>query len=273
MGVPVVKFGNKALSAKASSMGSFDFLETLGLALPPHVSLEAQHRLFQSSNLWFLFAPMVYPQLALLQGWRKAFGKPTVFNALGPMLNPMNPQYHWHGVAQPAMASMLKGLAEMLTSHPTSHHPICQRWAWHTTTLNPASAVAFPAYLDEASPEGECHTLAFGETPLGQTTGQDTWKAYTQSLQHQGSPALLPPLLTLDAKLKAFYACLQGTSNTTYTGWQNTVWLNVTGCLWHSGKANTLEEAQEQCRHQVMSGNAYAWYEDVLKPQFLALTD
>lgn len=105
-GLKVAKFGNRAAQ---SNCGSFDLLEAIGIsaALPPHAVPEV----IEETGLVFLFAPQFYPALARLAPVRKAIGKRTVFNSIGPLLNPIVPEFRVMGVsdasAQPAIAEFL----------------------------------------------------------------------------------------------------------------------------------------------------------------------
>ena len=50
-------------------------------------------------GLAFLFAPQYYPGLARLAPIRKSIGKRTIFNSIGPLLNPVRPYYRVMGVS------------------------------------------------------------------------------------------------------------------------------------------------------------------------------
>ncbi len=109
-GVPTLKFGNRAAT---SPSGSFDFLEGLGLPLN-QLSAKAGNAL-EATGLGFLFAPDVYPSLKPLAQLRRQFGKPTVFNFLGPLLNPLQPAFRVMGCSS---ARMMPLLADVLKNQP-----------------------------------------------------------------------------------------------------------------------------------------------------------
>ena len=95
MGVHVVKHGSRAAS---SLCGSADLLEALGMDLArPQDQVEAD---LARSRFAFLFAPRYHPVLGRMVPIRKALGVPTVFNMLGPLLNPARPEYQVLGVAK-----------------------------------------------------------------------------------------------------------------------------------------------------------------------------
>ncbi len=83
LGVKVAKHGNKAASGR---FGSFDLLEELAveIELDPKV-LEAK---FAASNLAFIYARNFHPSMKYFAEARQRFAKPTIFNILGPLLNP-----------------------------------------------------------------------------------------------------------------------------------------------------------------------------------------
>jgi len=101
-GLKVTKFGNRAASNRS---GSFDLLDQLaiGAVLP----LQALPEVLEKTNLAFLFAPQFYPTLATLAPLRRLFGKPTVFNYIGPLLNPASPSYRLIGVPDQAIQTLV----------------------------------------------------------------------------------------------------------------------------------------------------------------------
>ncbi|GAA5996339.1 hypothetical protein JCM5350_005703 [Sporobolomyces pararoseus] len=87
-GVRVFKHGNKAAT---SSSGSADILLSLGCpvtTLPP----QSISRLSKTSPFLFLFAPLYHPAMVHLAPIRKQLPFPTIFNALGPLINPVKPK-------------------------------------------------------------------------------------------------------------------------------------------------------------------------------------
>lgn len=82
-GLPIAKHGNRAVSSRS---GSFDVLEALQVSLSqsPDAALES----LANFNLTFLFAPAFQPAFRDLAPIRKALGFRTIFNLLGPLLNP-----------------------------------------------------------------------------------------------------------------------------------------------------------------------------------------
>jgi anthranilate phosphoribosyltransferase len=90
-GVPVMKHGNRGITSKC---GSADLLAALGynLAAPP---VKLQHSLRQLGYVFF-FAPNFHPAFKHVAAVRKelaASGRRTVFNFLGPLINPGRPAH------------------------------------------------------------------------------------------------------------------------------------------------------------------------------------
>jgi anthranilate phosphoribosyltransferase len=93
-GVKVAKFGNRA---SRSGAGSADLLEALGIPLDLPAARVAD--VIERAGVAFLFAPHYYPGLKRLAPARKAAGQPTVFNHIGPLLNPISPEFRLLGIA------------------------------------------------------------------------------------------------------------------------------------------------------------------------------
>lgn len=97
-GVKVAKHGNRSASSKT---GSADVLEALGLNL--NASPEKAQEAVEAVGITFLFAPDWHPALKAIAPLRKTLKVRTVFNLLGPLLNPFDPTGQVVGVNQPAL--------------------------------------------------------------------------------------------------------------------------------------------------------------------------
>ena len=97
-GVPVAKHGNRAITSKS---GSADVLEALGI--PLDLSPEAAARAIEEVHFAFLFAPRFHPAfkgIAPVRALCAERGQRTVFNRLGPLLNPARPSAQLLGVSR-----------------------------------------------------------------------------------------------------------------------------------------------------------------------------
>ncbi len=108
-GVPVVKHGNRSISSRS---GSADALAALGLPMP--LDADAAVRCLASTGFTFLFAPYYHPAMKHIAPVRQALGVRTVFNVLGPLVNPAEPPFHVIGAASEELAELMaETLAEM----------------------------------------------------------------------------------------------------------------------------------------------------------------
>lgn len=96
-GVPVAKHGNRAASSKA---GAADTLEALGLNLDRAV--ETAEATLSDLGICFLFAAKHHPAMGRIMPIRKAIGRRTIFNLMGPLANPAGVRHQLVGIARPA---------------------------------------------------------------------------------------------------------------------------------------------------------------------------
>jgi anthranilate phosphoribosyltransferase len=92
-GVKVAKHGNRAVSSKS---GSADVLEALGLNLG--APTEKIHQAIAEVGITFLFAPHWHPAMKAVAPIRKSLGIRTIFNLIGPLVNPLLPTTQILGV-------------------------------------------------------------------------------------------------------------------------------------------------------------------------------
>jgi len=108
-GAPIVKHGNRSVSSRS---GSADVLEALGMTLP--ASDDDAASLFEKTGFTFLFAPRHHPALARVMPVRRALGVRTVFNLLGPLVNPIAPRFQVTGAYSVAAARVMAGALAQL---------------------------------------------------------------------------------------------------------------------------------------------------------------
>ena len=100
-GTPMAKHGNKAVTSKC---GSFDLLQRMQVNLPKDAV--AARIEFAKNQLVFLFAPYFHPVMAEVVAARKHFadlGQKTIFNCIGPLLNPARVKRIVAGVFAPEL--------------------------------------------------------------------------------------------------------------------------------------------------------------------------
>ncbi len=144
--IGVVKHGNRGITSKS---GGADVLEALGIRidLPP----EDFCRCVRKTGAGFLFAPLYHPAFkaaAPVRGILAKRGQRTIFNLLGPLLNPVRPEYQLIGVFDenvgPAFAEILNRLGRR------------KAWAVHGKTDTGAG-------MDELSTLGESQIWAMSD--------------------------------------------------------------------------------------------------------------
>jgi anthranilate phosphoribosyltransferase len=111
-GVPVVKHGNIGVT-KIS--GSSDVLGVLGV--PTALSPEQNRIVFEASNLAFFHAPFYHPTFKFIAPLRRKLageGRRTVFNLLGPLINPARPDAQMIGLFKREYVSLFGEVLELL---------------------------------------------------------------------------------------------------------------------------------------------------------------
>ncbi|MDX2080881.1 MAG: anthranilate phosphoribosyltransferase [Terrimicrobiaceae bacterium] len=144
-GSRVVKHGNRGITSRA---GGADVLEALGvsISLPPDRAAAA----LDAAGCCFLFAPAYHPAFKAVAPVRKLLaerGLRSVFNMLGPLLNPARPSFQLAGVYDPRLLETYAGVFELLGRRRT--------WTVHGTTPTGHS-------LDEISPLGRTDVVETG---------------------------------------------------------------------------------------------------------------
>jgi anthranilate phosphoribosyltransferase len=92
-GIKVAKHGNKALTSRC---GSADILKAAGVNT--EATPEKVKKLVEEINIGFIFAPNYHPAMKYAMPARKEIGIRTIFNLLGPIVNPANNTHHLMGV-------------------------------------------------------------------------------------------------------------------------------------------------------------------------------
>ncbi len=92
-GQRMAKHGNRAVSSKS---GAADFFENLGINIM--ASPEKTAQLIEKTGFGFLMAPVYHSAMRFAAPVRKALGVKTIFNIMGPLLNPAGAEYEVLGV-------------------------------------------------------------------------------------------------------------------------------------------------------------------------------
>ena len=228
-GVTVAKHGNRAVTSQA---GSADVLETLGVRIDL-TPVEAARSL-REQNFAFFFAPAYHPAFKHIAPARKLCaerGQRTIFNLLGPLLNPVRPSAMLAGVPQPELC---KPLARVLQSLGVRRAMVV------------CGKVPAVGYLDELSTLGE-NTIAefYQEHGFAVSTGLP--EAF--SLQR----ATLADLLGGDRQANAeiIRRILRGDERGPK---RDAVLLNAAAALFVAGKTKSLVEGWNLADETIDSG-------------------
>lgn len=111
-GSPVLKHGNRAITSQS---GSADFLSAWGIRMDTEPVLLRQA--ISELNFCFFFAPAFHPAFKEIMPVRKemaAEGRRSIFNILGPLINPAKPAYQLLGVLAPGWVDPLAGALHQL---------------------------------------------------------------------------------------------------------------------------------------------------------------
>jgi len=96
-GVKVIKHGNRSFN---HNVGSADILEKLGIDI--HMSPERAYNVLEKTGITFLFAQDYHPAIKNIAQVRRKLKIKTIFNFIGPFLNPANVKRQVIGFSDPA---------------------------------------------------------------------------------------------------------------------------------------------------------------------------
>ncbi len=229
-GARVIKHGNRGITSKS---GGADALEALGVRidLPP----EAAASVLDTAGCCFLFAPAYHPAfraVAPVRKWLAEQGCTTVFNMIGPLLNPARPDFQLAGVFDPAL----------LPTYAEVFHKLGRKRAWAVHGSGPHGE-----RFDEVSPVGPTRVLALEEGHLRDFTVE----------ADDNDPIDPADLLGGDAAHNAalILAVLEGKGT---LGAQRIVELNASAALVVCGIASDLSAARALAKEAIVSGAARA---------------
>ena len=229
-GVAVAKHGNRAVTSKS---GSADVLEALGIRVD--LSPAEAARALREHNFAFFFAPNFHPAFKHIAPARKLCaerGQRTIFNFLGPLLNPAQPSAQLMGVSR---AELCEPLAQVLQSLGIRRGMV-------------VSGKVGDAHLDELSTLGE-NTIAEFYQERGFTVS--SFSAEQFPLQ----PATLADLAGGDREANAeiIRRILRGDERGPK---RDAVLFNSAAALFVAGQVRTLADGWERAAELIDSGAA-----------------
>jgi len=226
-GVKIAKHGNKSASGK---VGSADVLMNLGLNL--NCSLEKVISAVNEIGITFLFAPVWHKSLIKLAPLRKALGIRTVFNQLGPLVNPLRPNAQVLGVAsEDLLEPMGSALLKM--------------------GMNRAIVVHGSGGLDEASLQGE-NKLVFVENGLLRFS-----KINITDFNYENIPNEKLVVNNNDSNEQILKSVLDGSGQKYH---KDVVALNAALVLWAAGIENDLHRGFNKALFLINQGNPWSTF-------------
>ena len=231
-GACVVKHGNRAITSRC---GGADVLEELGIRIDLDPSTLNER--LAKSGLAFLFAPLYHPAFKAIAPIRKqlaAAGKSSVFNLLGPLLNPVQPDFQLVGVHSPSLTKMYASVMQKLGRK--------KAWAVHGCGTDELT-LAGPSIGHEATPT-EVRSL---------------------SIEPSDARLSMAPNETLKGGDRAANAeiIVNILSNQASGPRRDVVILNAAAALVVCGLAKDLGEAAENASRCVTDGRAFAKLESL----------
>jgi anthranilate phosphoribosyltransferase len=237
-GVPVAKHGNRAITSQA---GSADVLEALGI--PIDLAPAAAAKSLKERNFAFFFAPRYHPAFKQIASARKICaerGQRTIFNFLGPLLNPVRPTAQLVGVPRPELCEPIARVLQLIGG--ARGMAVCGQ------VDGPDSAAT--RWLDELSTLGENRVAEFYQ--------ERAFTASNLSLDpFPLQPAVLDDLLggTREANAEIVRRILHGDERGPK---RDAVLLNAAAALFVAGRSRTLADGWELASQVIDSGQAQA---------------
>ncbi|MFT6348317.1 MAG: anthranilate phosphoribosyltransferase [Psychromonas sp.] len=219
-GLKVCKHGSRSVSSKS---GSSDLLAAFGLNLG--MSAQLARRCLDDLNICFLFAPQYHAGMRFAAPVRAALKTRSIFNLLGPLINPARPKFELMGVYAP---ELLKPIAEV-----------------HKQLGMKRVMVVYGSGLDEIALHGETQVA---ELINGNIT-EYTLTPKDFGVQHYPVEAILGGSPSENKVI--IEQILQGKGSDAQ---QAAVAINVSALLVLNGKANNFEEGTKQALDMMLTG-------------------
>jgi anthranilate phosphoribosyltransferase len=227
-GAKVAKHGNRAAS---SSVGSADLLEGLGIRL--HLEPEEVAAAVEDTGFGFMFAPAFHPALKVVAPIRRELAVPTVFNLLGPLVNPAGVRRQVIGVPRPDLGAKIAEAAAVLGAEKVL--VITGQGGYDEATL------AGPVTVIEAGSE-----LAGAQAVVREVDPMDI------------GFARLPEEVMAGGNLATNVSIARDVLEGRQCPQADVVALNAAFGIWVAGVAANLEKAAEAAREATFSGGAGA---------------
>ena len=227
-GVTVMKHGNRGITSKC---GSADLLAALGVDL--EASPEKLRRALDELGFVFFFAPAYHPTFKHIAPVRKALaarGQRTIFNILGPLINPGRPAHVLLGSFSPAWVPKLAAALEALGAEAgvAAHGVIGPDRGIDELTTATVNQVRGFGRLRDLDGEWQASDFGLAPAPFSDLAGGDV----------TANHAMVGTLLAGRGP----------------RGLVDTIVLNAAVALWIVGRAPSVREAVPQARELFLGG-------------------
>jgi len=224
-GVRIAKHGNRSVS---SQCGSADLLFAAGF--PDQLSPAQAAAILTETGFTFFFAPNFHPTMRHVMPVRKELGVRTIFNLLGPLANPLQPQVQLIGVSE---LGFLQPMAEALQQ----------------LGLRRGLVVCAEDGLDEISPEVPTQMIELRQGKL---------QRHVLNPKEYGIDATTSEIVGGDAQINLgiLHRFLAGEKSAI----MQTVCLNAAALLWLTDHCASIKEGYELALQRVASGEVKKYF-------------
>ncbi|WOV87462.1 anthranilate phosphoribosyltransferase [Sporosarcina oncorhynchi] len=229
-GVKVAKHGNRKISSAA---GSHDVLDALGIHT--RFTPEDMGAMLEKEGIAFLFAPAVHPKMKRIGDVRRKITKPTIFNLVGPLTNPVPLVTQFTGINRPDFLMDYAVVLRMLGRER-------------------AIVVSGAGGMDEASLAGQNSFVLLDKGDLipFSLTAEDVGLNYAHPSEIRGG--------TAEDNAAMIRSVLQGELGARF----DTVVFNAGIGIFTSGLADSINEGITLATESIVSGNAMRKLEAVV---------
>jgi len=219
-GVKVCKHGSRSVSSKS---GASDLLAAFGVNLD--MSPETARQCLDDLNVCFIFAPSYHAGMRFAGPVRAALKTRSIFNVLGPLVNPARPEFELMGVYAPELLVPIAkvheklGMKRVMVVYGSGLDEVALHGSTQVAELNNGEITEYTLTPDDFGVEHYPVESIFGGTP------EENKDIIEQILQGKGTPAQ-----------------------------QAAVAINVSALLVLNGKANNFKQGTEMALSSMQSG-------------------
>ena len=222
-GIKVAKHGNRSFSGVC---GSADVLEALGIALDTDPKIV--EKAIKNVGIGFLYAPLYHPAMKNVAQVRRDIGIRTIFNVVGPLVNPARASYQVLGVYKQDLTQKLSSVLRNLGTKA--------------------------AYVVWG--EGVCDEISIvGKTKITELRGKKIRTFYVKPKDFGLKSSRLSQLKATLVKenVSSFLSVLKGRPSAKL----DAVLINASACFVLTGIASGFKQGVEIARNQILSGQAF----------------